>query len=112
MTNNSQHPLVQIVVRAAWITFWMILIAFLMTQPIGYRFKVDPIQQIIFSLTVSTIVQLFKKPTAQPTQGKTAYQVKYSKLLNMVGGNRETADRLISAYGIDKAILDLERDRQ
>jgi hypothetical protein len=30
----------------------------------------------------------------------------------MVGGNRETADRLISAYGIDKAILDLERDRQ
>jgi len=37
---------------------------------------------------------------------------KYSKLLSMVGGNRATADRLIAAYGIDKAILDLERDRR
>jgi hypothetical protein len=37
---------------------------------------------------------------------------KYSKLLSMVGGDREAADRLISSYGIDKAIYDLERDRR
>lgn len=37
---------------------------------------------------------------------------KYKKLLSMLGGDREIADRLISTYGIDKAISDLERDRR
>jgi hypothetical protein len=37
---------------------------------------------------------------------------KYRKLLRMLGGDRETADRLIGYFGIDQAILDLERDRR
>lgn len=36
---------------------------------------------------------------------------KYSQLLSMLGGNRATADRLVARYGVDKAIMDLERDR-
>ncbi len=110
---KSQNPLIQIVVRAFWISFWMILIAFLLTKPIGYSFTVDPVRQIIASLVISAIVQIFKKPNQpQASQGRTAYQIKYSKLVNMVGGDRATADRLISAYGIDRAISDLERDRR
>jgi hypothetical protein len=37
---------------------------------------------------------------------------KYKKLLAMLNGDRATADRLISAYGIERAISDLERDRR
>jgi len=37
---------------------------------------------------------------------------KYKKLLTMLNGDVETSDRLISAYGIDRAISDLIRDRQ
>ena len=37
---------------------------------------------------------------------------KYRKLLSMIGGDKVAAHRLISAYGIDRAISDLERDRQ
>jgi hypothetical protein len=36
---------------------------------------------------------------------------KYSQLLSMLGGNRAIADRLVARYGVDKAIIDLERDR-
>jgi len=37
---------------------------------------------------------------------------KYKKLLAMLNGDRAAAERLVAAYGIDKAIADLERDRQ
>lgn len=47
----------------------------------------------------------------QPSKG-VRDSAKYKKLLSMLGGNRDTADRLISTYGIDKAISDLERDRR
>ena len=47
----------------------------------------------------------------QPSKNVTD-SAKYRKLLSMLGGNRDTADRLISVYGIDRAISDLERDRR
>ncbi len=37
---------------------------------------------------------------------------KYQKLLTMLNGDLEAAERLISAYGVDRAIADLERDRR
>lgn len=53
------------------------------------------------------------REVAQPTASRqNTDSSKYKKLLAMLGGDRATTDRLISAYGVDKAILDLERDRQ
>jgi hypothetical protein len=37
---------------------------------------------------------------------------RYWELVRLLNGNRETADRLSNAYGVDKAIADLERDRR
>jgi hypothetical protein len=37
---------------------------------------------------------------------------KYRQLLGMLNGDRETADNLARAYGVEKAITDLIRDRR
>lgn len=42
----------------------------------------------------------------------TEYEEKYRRLLNMVGGDKQTCDSLISSFGVDKAIEDLIRDRR
>ena len=53
------------------------------------------------------------REVAQPTASRqNTDSSKYKKLLAMLGGDRATTDRLISAYGVDKAISDLERDRR
>lgn len=111
---KNQHPIVQILVRAVWIYIGALIFLFLLTRPQGLTFTSDPIRGYLGCVIVSTIVQAFKKSNsqAQPRQGRTAYQAKYSKLVNMVGGDKPTADRLIAAYGIDEAISDLERDRR
>jgi hypothetical protein len=48
---------------------------------------------------------------ARSAAPKSQDSAKYKKLLAMCGGDRATADRLVFAYGIDKAIYDLIRDR-
>ncbi|WP_156341552.1 hypothetical protein [Pseudanabaena sp. 'Roaring Creek'] len=52
------------------------------------------------------------KGMSPSTSNAKAYNAQYRKLLRMLNGDRATADRLISAYGIDRAISDLERDRR
>lgn len=37
---------------------------------------------------------------------------RYEELVMLLNGDRKTADRLIKAYGVDKAITDLIRDRR
>jgi len=36
---------------------------------------------------------------------------RYKKLVNLLHGDRESADRLSDAFGVDRAIQDLIRDR-
>lgn len=52
------------------------------------------------------------KGMSQAPPQKNTDSAKYKKLLAMLGGDRATADRLIDAFGIDRAISDLERDRR
>lgn len=104
---------IQVLKRAAWIFFWMMCAVIVLFGRTANFSGFDYPRIFGFSIIISAIVQSFKdRKQSQPPNGKSAYQVKYSKLLNMVGGNQATADRLISAYGIDKAISDLERDRR
>lgn len=112
----------QVLLRAFYIYLGLNAIAFLFaafiyimgkSPNINISYTGDPFRGMFFCVLVSAIVQVFKKPDqTNLNQGRTAYQAKYSKLLNMLGGDREAADRLISAYGIDRAISDLERDRR
>lgn len=50
------------------------------------------------------------KKKAKPNQSNDS--PKYRELLGLLNGNREVADNLIRAYGVDKAIEDLIRDRR
>lgn len=52
------------------------------------------------------------KGMARSAAPKTQDSAKYKKLLTMLNGDRATADRLVAAYGVDRAISDLERDRR
>lgn len=123
-SNQTEKVITEIVVRAFWINFWVILAAFFLTFKNGYSFTLDPIKMTISTLVISASVQaikkepksnnqLFNKPKLnfQNQKPKTPYQEKYVRLLSMLGGDKEACDRLIARYGIDKAIYDLERDR-
>jgi hypothetical protein len=72
--------------------------------------------EIFFACMMIVGLWVMLRPKSQSVSQKknnsrSSYQAKYRKLLSMVGGNKATCDRLIARYGIDKAIYDLERDR-
>ena len=71
--------------------------------------------EIFFACMMIVGLWVMLRPKQSVSQNKnnsrSSYQAKYRKLLSMVGGNKATCDRLIARYGIDKAIYDLERDR-
>jgi hypothetical protein len=64
---------------------------------------------IAFFIWSLTTIKQTNKPQ---NTARSAYQAKYNRLLNMVGGDKATCDRLIASYGIDRAIEDLIKDRR
>lgn len=109
---KTNNPLAQILINSIAIYLAQILGGALFTYPFGNTYNPDHPRLILFSAILACCIQAYndKKQTKQ-SNSKSAYHQKYSKLLNMMGGDREAANRLIARYGIDKAISDLERDR-
>ena len=118
---KNQHPLVQILVRAAWICFWVTVPLLVLVTLQGGSLSVDPIRMIVVSLAISTIVQLFKKPKAlsNQTTSKTYLEV----VTELLQGDRAAAIRLFNCnkekFGgktdewlWQKVIRDIERDRR
>ncbi len=95
------------------ISILFLVIAVLITNP-SKQFKPNPptIEDIQRKYPSHKSLEQTRAITQPARNLQTRDSHKYRKLLNMVGGNRKTADRLVAAYGIDKAILDLERDRR
>ena len=117
---KNRHPIMQIVIRAAWIIFWVTVPLFVLVTLAGGTLTGDPTRLIVVSLVISAIVQLFKK-------GKTSSQATQRTYLDMVTellhGDRAAAIRLFNynkeKFGgktdewlWQKVIRDIERDRR
>jgi hypothetical protein len=115
VNSNNQNPIIQILINGFFIYVAGLIGIFLFTK----NYTIDHGRQIAISILISAAVQATYRENNQTSNKlnskqqtpKVSYQAKYRKLLSMVGGNKATCDRLIARYGIDKAIFDLERDR-
>ena len=114
---KARHPLVQILIRAAWIIFWVTVPLFILITLQGGSLSVDPVRLIVVSLIISSVVQLFK--TARQPKTKTYLQV----VTELLQGDRAAAIRLFNynkeKFGgktdewlWQKVIRDIERDRR
>lgn len=115
---KNQHPIVQILIRAAWICFWFL---FGLSILVGGRLNWDSINYpklYGFAIVISAIVQIFKKPKQSSNQ-KTYLDV----VTELLQGDRAAAIRLFNynkeKFGgktdewlWQKVIRDIERDRR
>lgn len=79
----------------------------------AYRDKVRT-PQLLAAIARLDLLDRAKKK-ASPKRDKPNRQkdsAKYRQLLGMLNGDRDTAENLIRAYGVEKAITDLIRDRR
>lgn len=118
---KNRHPIMQIVIRAAWIIFWVTVPLFVLVTLAGGTLTGDPTRLIVVSLVISAIVQIFKKPKPQsPQQIPRTYLDAVTELLH---GDRAAAIRLFNynkeKFGgktdewiWQKVIRDIERDRR
>ena len=118
---KNRHPLAQILMRAAWICFWVTVPLFILVTLAGGTLSGDPVRVILVSLGISAIVQVFKKPNQQASQSK---QKTYLDVVTeLLHGDRSAAIRLFNynkeKFGgktdewlWQKVIRDIERDRR
>lgn len=119
---NNRHPVVQILVRAAWIIFWVTVPLFILVTLAGATLTGDPIRLIVVSLIISSVFQFFKKPTTKSTS-QTTQRTYLEVVTELLQGDRDTAIRLFNynkeKFGgktdewlWQKVIRDIERDRR
>lgn len=118
---KNRHPLVQILVRAAWICFWFLFcLGLLLGGNLNWTSIHYP-KMYGFAIVISAIVQAFKKPNQQGSQSK---QKTYLDVVTeLLHGDRSAAIRLFNynkeKFGgktdewlWQKVIRDIERDRR
>ena len=118
---KNQHPIVQILVRAAWICFWFLFgLAILIGGKLNWG-GIDYPKLYGFALVISGIVQLFKKP--KDSSNKARVRTYLDVVTELLQGDRAAAIRLFNynkeKFGgktdewlWQKVIRDIERDRR
>ncbi|MDX2255570.1 MAG: hypothetical protein NW214_08655 [Pseudanabaenaceae cyanobacterium bins.39] len=118
---NNRHPITQILIRAAWISFYFLLgLAVLLGGNVNWT-EINYARLYGYALVPSAIVQIFKKSKPQsPQQIPKTYLDVVTELLQ---GDRAAAIRLFNynkekfggktdEWVWQKVIRDIERDRR
>lgn len=118
---DSQHPLAQVLRRALWILAFILFSLWVLLGAKMNFVTIDYLRLYGFCVILSTIVQLFKKPSQHSSRAnQTTYLEVVTELLQ---GNQSAAIRLFNynkeKFGgksdewlWQKVIRDIERDRR